>query len=202
MPPITSIEIALRCNDVVADAGTGGAPGMFASVSDGSRNGLIASHPRVRPSCGRYKNAMLPVAADTVSPSGALTRSACCPIERRPERWRRSGDLRALYRRLTRGIGCDEEKRVAGIDVVRSAGDPGRRITRIKLGKMGLGRKRVQLNDGNGIRRVSKICGVWLGPGDALHPMPAGMSTLSGDPAALESVNASTAEAATPGEGT
>src|SRR5437588_9145272 len=49
---------------------------------------------------------------------------------------------------------------------------------------------------------VSKTWGFWPGPGTLWTRVPAGMSTLSGEPAAVESVNASTAELATPGEGT
>ena len=49
---------------------------------------------------------------------------------------------------------------------------------------------------------VSKTCGVWPGPGTLCTRVPAGIGTLSGDPGALDSVKASTAEAATPGEGT
>ncbi len=48
---------------------------------------------------------------------------------------------------------------------------------------------------------VSNTCGVWPGPGTLCTRVPAGMRTFSGEPGALDSVNASAAEAATPGEG-
>src|SRR5277367_2713992 len=49
---------------------------------------------------------------------------------------------------------------------------------------------------------VSNVCGLWPGPGMLCTRVLAGISTLSGAPGALERVKASTAEAATPGEGT
>src|SRR5579883_2724657 len=49
---------------------------------------------------------------------------------------------------------------------------------------------------------VSKTCGVCPGPGMLCTRVPAGMSTLSGDPGALLSVKARMSEAATPREGT
>ena len=48
---------------------------------------------------------------------------------------------------------------------------------------------------------VSKTCGVWFGPGILCTRVPAGIGTVAGEPGAEPSVNASTVDALTPGEG-
>src|SRR5580700_7099294 len=48
---------------------------------------------------------------------------------------------------------------------------------------------------------VSKTWALWPGPGTLCTRLPAGITTLGGEPGAADRVKASTAEAATPGEG-
>ena len=87
---------------------------------------------------------------------------------------------------MARGIGCDEEQRVADIDVVRGSGDPGRRVTGLSChGSVGLRRKRVQCDNrgeiGGRLEHLRRLAG----PGTLCTRVPAGMSTLSGEPGAL-----------------
>jgi len=49
---------------------------------------------------------------------------------------------------------------------------------------------------------VSNTCGDWPGPGTLCTRVPAGIGTTAGDPGADASVNASVADADTPGDGT